>query len=77
MTSKHTNSLRSLNVVAVSGGLNTPSKTEALIDAVLSELQDALSINVTYIKLSEIGQLLGGVISRDDLPQPAGCPAGH
>lgn len=70
MTSKHTNSLRSLNVVAVSGGLNTPSKTEALIDAVLSELQDALSINVTYIKLSEIGQLLGGVISRDDLPQP-------
>lgn len=70
MTSKHTNSLRSLNVVAVSGGLNAPSKTEALIDAVLSELQDALSINVTYIKLSEIGQLLGGVISRDDLPQP-------
>jgi FMN reductase len=70
MTSKHTNALRSLNVVAVSGGLNAPSKTEALIDAVLSELQDALSINVTYIKLSEIGQLLGGVISRDDLPQP-------
>ena len=70
MTSKHTPTLHSLKVVAVSGGLNTPSKTEALIDAVLSELQDALSIELTYIKLSEIGQLLGGVISRDDLPQP-------
>ncbi len=63
------NQTRTLKVVAVSGGLNTPSKTEALIDAILLELQDALDIEVHYIKLSEIGQLLGGVISRDDLPQ--------
>lgn len=59
---------RHLKVVAVSGGLNTPSKTEALIDAILQELQVALNIEVHYIKLSEIGHQLGGVISRDELP---------
>lgn len=59
---------RSLKIVAVSGGLNTPSKTEALIDAILLELKDILDIEVRYIKLSEIGHQLGGVISRDELP---------
>ncbi|WP_084494783.1 FMN reductase [Alkanindiges illinoisensis] len=59
---------RPLKVVAVSGGLNTPSKTESLLDAILNELQNALAINVHYIKLSEIGTGLGGVISRNDLP---------
>jgi FMN reductase len=62
------NQSRSLKVVAVSGGLNAPSKTEALIDAILQELQGALDIEVHYIKLSEIGHQLGGVISRDELP---------
>lgn len=59
---------RTLKVVAVSGGLNTPSKTESLIDAILAELHHALDIEVHYIKLSEIGTGLGGVISRNDLP---------
>lgn len=63
-----TNQSRRLKVVAVSGGLNTPSKTEALIDAILQELDGALEIDVHYIKLSEIGHQLGGVISRDELP---------
>ena len=49
-----------LNIVAVSGGLNNPSKTEALVQAILDELGEATPINVHFIKFSEIGQLLGG-----------------
>lgn len=58
-----------LNIVAVSGGLNSPSKTESLIQAILDELSEAISIKVHFIKLSEIGPLLGGAIYRNQLPQ--------
>ena len=58
-----------LNIVAVSGGLNTPSKTEALVQEILNELGDATPINVHFIKFSEIGHLLGGAIYRNQLPQ--------
>lgn len=64
----HYQQTRPLKVVAVSGGLNTPSKTESLIDAIVAELDQVLSIDLHYIKLSEIGASLGGVISRNDLP---------
>ena len=58
-----------LNIVAVSGGLNNPSKTEALVQAILDELGEATPINVHFIKFSEIGHLLGGAIYRNQLPQ--------
>lgn len=58
-----------LNIVAVSGGLNHPSKTEALVQAIIDELGEATPINVHFIKFSEIGQLLGGAIYRNQLPQ--------
>jgi len=58
-----------LNIVAVSGGLNNPSKTEALVQAIIDELGEATPINVHFIKFSEIGQLLGGAIYRNQLPQ--------
>lgn len=58
-----------LNIVAVSGGLNSPSKTESLIQAILHELSEAISIKVHFIKLSKIGPLLGGAIYRNQLPQ--------
>ena len=51
------------------GGLNSPSKTESLIQAILDELSEAISIKVHFIKLSEIGPLLGGAIYRNQLPQ--------
>ena len=51
-----------LNIVAVSGGLNTPSKTAALVQDILNELGDSTPINVHFIKFSEIGHLLGGAI---------------
>ena len=38
-----------LNIVAVSGGLNHPSKTEAVVQAILDELGEATPINVHFI----------------------------
>lgn len=58
-----------LNIVAVSGGLNSPSKTESLVQAILDELAEATQIKVHFVKLSEIGPLLGGAIYRNQLPQ--------
>lgn len=58
-----------LNIVAVSGGLNSPSKTESLVQAILDELSEAINIKVHFVKLSEIGPLLGGEIYRNQLPQ--------
>lgn len=58
-----------LNIVAVSGGLNTPSKTESVIQHILDALAKAIDIHVHFIKLSEIGPLLGGAIYRHQLPQ--------
>ncbi|MEF9955738.1 MAG: FMN reductase [Acinetobacter sp.] len=60
---------QALNIVAVSGGLNTPSKTESLIQTILDELSQAIPLNVRFIKLSEIGPLLGGAIYRNQLPK--------
>ncbi|ENV64510.1 FMN reductase [Acinetobacter junii NIPH 182] len=67
--SHQTNLSTPLNIVAVSGGLNSPSKTESLVQAILDELAEATQINVHFIKLSEIGPLLGGAIYRNQLPQ--------
>ncbi len=65
----HFNPQKPLNVVAVSGGLNHPSKTEALVQAILNELGEATPIEVHFIKFSEIGHLLGGAIYRNQLPE--------
>lgn len=59
---------RPLNVVAVSGGLNAPSKTESLIQSIVDELAQATAINIHFIKLSEIGTLLSGAVYRHQLP---------
>lgn len=58
-----------LNIVAVSGGLNSPSKTESLVQAIIDELSEAIDIKIHFVKLSEIGPLLGGAIYRNQLPQ--------
>lgn len=66
----HHNTLSTpLNIVAVSGGLNSPSKTESLVQAIIDELSEAIHIKVHFVKLSEIGPLLGGAIYRNQLPQ--------
>ena len=58
-----------LNIVAISGGLNTPSKTESLIQHILHALHSVLPIQVHFIKLSEIAPLFAGAIDRQQLPQ--------
>ncbi|MGN5764577.1 FMN reductase [Acinetobacter calcoaceticus] len=67
--SNHNTVSTPLNIVAVSGGLNSPSKTESLVQAILDELSEAIDIKVHFVKLSEIGPLLGGAIYRNQLPQ--------
>ena len=42
------NSTKPLNIVAVSGGLNHPSKTEALVQAIIDKLGEATPIQVPF-----------------------------
>ncbi len=58
-----------LNIVAISGGLNAPSKTEALLQTLVERLAKAIPIQIHFIKFSEIAPLLGGAIYRNQLPQ--------
>ncbi|NIJ04930.1 FMN reductase [Frigoribacterium faeni] len=58
-----------LRVVAVSGTLSSPSKTDALVDAVLDELALVLPIERHVIRLSELGPLFAGALTRDQLDE--------
>jgi FMN reductase len=56
-----------LRVVAVSGTLSTPSKTDALVDAILDELALVMPIERHVIRVSELGPLFAGARTRDQL----------
>ncbi|GAA5000321.1 FMN reductase [Acinetobacter puyangensis] len=58
-------SIRPLRLVAVSGATSSPSKTEALIDAIVAQLQQQINLDIEYVKLSQIGHLLHGAARRD------------
>ncbi|MBD8702919.1 FMN reductase [Frigoribacterium sp. CFBP 13712] len=58
-----------LRVVAVSGTLSTPSKTDALVDAILDELAEVLPIERHVIRVSELGPLFAGALTRDQLDE--------
>ena len=60
-----------LNVVAVSGSLHSPSKTTALVRAILDALERELSINVHLIELSRVGREFSGALRRDELSAAA------
>ncbi|MEC5184006.1 FMN reductase [Cryobacterium sp. MP_3.1] len=60
-----------LNVVAVSGSLHTPSKTTALVRAILDALERELSIRVHLIELSRVGREFSGALRRDELSAAA------
>ena len=55
-----------LNVVAVSGSLHSPSKTTALVRAILDALERELSIDVHLIELSQVGREFSGALRRDE-----------
>lgn len=58
-----------LNLVVISGGLNAPSKTEVLVQALVDTLAQAIPIQTHFIKFSEIAPLFAGTIYRNQLPQ--------
>ncbi|MBM2766224.1 FMN reductase [Burkholderia anthina] len=57
-----------INVVAISGGLQRPSRTLALTDAIVGALGDALPIDTQRIELGEIGNRLAGALTRTQVP---------
>jgi FMN reductase len=59
---------RTLNVVAISGSLQAPSKTIALVEAIVHELGERLPIDAHFIKLNELGPSFAGSLSRAGLP---------
>ncbi|MDM0078688.1 FMN reductase [Variovorax sp. J2P1-59] len=58
-----------LKVVAVSGGLQRPSRTLALVEQILDGLSDALPVKTRLIELGEIVPKFGSVLQRAHLPQ--------
>ncbi|PTB18962.1 FMN reductase [Trinickia symbiotica] len=57
-----------LNVVAISGGLQRPSRTLVLTKALLRTLGKALPIETHLIELGEIAPQLAGAVYRTQLP---------
>jgi FMN reductase len=57
-----------LKIVAISGSLQQPSRTEVLLDAIVGELAIALPVETHVVKLSEIGALVGSALTRSALP---------
>ncbi|MDE4040178.1 MULTISPECIES: FMN reductase [Acinetobacter calcoaceticus/baumannii complex] len=62
-------SIRPLKLVAVTGAPNSPSKTESLVNVILTKLQQYIQIDIQYIRLSQIGHLLNGAARRDLLAE--------
>ena len=56
-----------LQVVVVSGGAFSPSRTLVLAQAILDELQTRLCIESHLIELGDIARQLGGALSRAEL----------
>jgi len=59
---------KKLKVVAVSGGLQRPSRTHALVDELLVALGNALPITAHVIELGAIAPHFAGVVQRAQLP---------
>jgi FMN reductase len=57
-----------LKIVAVSGGLQRPSRTLALVEELLDCLADAWPAEGRLIELAELVPGFGGVLQRDRLP---------
>jgi FMN reductase len=62
---------RTLKVVAVSGSLKNPSKTTALVEAIVAALGTAIPIDSHLITLTELGPHLAGALNRKELPAEA------
>jgi FMN reductase len=56
-----------LKVVGVSGSLHTPSKTSALVSAIIDAVGRHARIESRLIELADIGPSLAGALRRDDV----------
>ena len=63
--------MTSLSVVAISGNVRVPSRTAALVRAILVALESRLAVTATLIALPDAGADLLGALTRDRLG-PAG-----
>lgn len=59
---------RKLKIVAVSGGLQRPSRTLALVEHLLEGFSDALPVDTHLIELGAIVPQFGSVLQRPQLP---------
>jgi FMN reductase len=59
---------KTLKVVAISGGLQRPSRTLALVEQLLEGLTEALPLNVRLHELGELVPKFGSVLQRNRLP---------
>lgn len=64
-------SSRPLRVVAVSGSLTDPSRTTALVEAIVEEFGRVIPIEAHVITLNHLGPHLAGTLSRKQLPDVA------
>lgn len=62
---------RPLRVVGVSGSLTAPSKTTALVRAILDQVAAAREVDASLVELNRVGPHLGGAIRRSELPAAA------
>ena len=59
---------KKIKVVAVSGGLQRPSRTLTLVEAIVDALGDDGQIETRLIELGEVGPKLAGVLYPSQLP---------
>ncbi|NOJ99113.1 FMN reductase, partial [Corallococcus coralloides] len=55
---------RTLNLVAVSGSLQRPSRTLALVEHLVEKIGDAVPVRVRTIELGAVGPRLAGALYR-------------
>ena len=58
-----------LKVVGVSGSLHAPSKTSALVAAIIAEVGRRAPIESQQLELAEIGPSFAGTLVRSELPE--------
>ncbi|MDD2609577.1 MAG: FMN reductase [Giesbergeria sp.] len=58
-------------VVAVSGSVQSPSRTLALIEQLVNTLGDAVPIEVQHLDVGALAPLIGSALSRTQLPAAA------
>ncbi|CAN7508445.1 FMN reductase [Trinickia sp. LjRoot230] len=60
-----------LKLVAVSGGLQRPSRTLVLVEEIVTALSIAMPLDVRLIELGELAPALGRTLYRNRLPESA------